>query len=379
MGKGVVPDSSPLNVSSARSVALRHADVILLLGARLNWILHFGEAPRYRADVKLIQVDVSPEELGRENSRGEVGISLWGDVGNVVEEIGRELGSWKSFSAASFVAAGGPDLKEHEYLALLSKTSLRNVQVSRMKSNTPTVEGQALTYERAYHVMRTVLDGLSPPETGGIVYVSEGANTMDISRSMFPLEVPRHRLDAGTWGTMGVGMGYAIAAWAAHNLPPLDDGGKRKKIIALEGDSAFGFSGLEIETMARHAMDIVIVIMNNSGIYKGDAHDRDTWAKLQAQTVANGTGALDSSTKRKGLRSTSLLHETRYEKMADMVGGRGWLVRTEKELATATREAFLEKEKVCVLNVIIDPGLNSAAQFGWFEKTEKDGGGSSKL
>jgi 2-hydroxyacyl-CoA lyase 1 len=105
---------------------------------------------------------------------------------------------------------------------------------------------------------------------------------------------------------------------------------------------------------------------------------------MQKQTTANDTKADipegNAAKARKGLRSTSLLYETRYEKMADMVGGRGWFIRTEAELAEATRAAFLEREKVCVLNVIIDPGLNSAAQFGWMDQQEKHaGGGESKL
>jgi 2-hydroxyacyl-CoA lyase 1 len=169
---------------------------------------------------------------------------------------------------------------------------------------------------------------------------------------------------------MGVGLGYAIAAWAAYNLPT-----RRKRIIALEGDSALGFSGMEIETMARHRMDIVVVVMNNSGIYKGDASDASTWREMQNRTALNDTKTADSKA-RKGLRSTSLLHETGYEHLAQMVGGRGFLVRNEQELESATREALLEKEKVpCVLNVIIDPGLNMAAGFAWMETKEKHGGG----
>ncbi|KAJ9615835.1 hypothetical protein H2200_001912 [Cladophialophora chaetospira] len=378
MGKGIVPDSHPLNTSSARSAALKHADVILLLGARLNWILHFGEAPKYRPDVKIIQVDISPEELGRVNSLGQPSLGIVGDIGIVVDQLHRELGQeWKAIPQGS-IRPSPSARSSSSYVSLLSAGAAKNEARSQFLANTPTASGAQLTYERTYHIIKSQLDALSPPEQGQVVYVSEGANTMDISRSCFPLELPRRRLDAGTWGTMGVGMGYAIAAWAAYNLPQ-----RRKKIVALEGDSAFGFSAMEIETMARHKMDVMIVVMNNSGIYKGDAVEGERWEELQRQTTRNDTsisGQAGSGKKvRKGLRSTSLLHETRYEKMADMVGGRGWLVRTEEELATATKEAFQEKAKVCVLNVIIDPGLNSAAQFGWMDQKEKHAGGESKL
>jgi 2-hydroxyacyl-CoA lyase 1 len=375
MGKGIIPDSHPLNTSSARSAALKSADVVVLLGARLNWILHFGEAPKYRPDVTIIQVDISPEELGRTNSMGQPSISIFGDIGVVADQLDRELGvSWKAFPQAS-IRHQPSSSKPSPYLSLLSSASSRNETSANRLAQTPTLPSAHLTYERAYHIIKSTLDTLSPPSSGSTVYVSEGANTMDISRSSFPLEHPRQRLDAGTYATMGVGLGYAIAAWAAYNLPQ-----RSKKIVALEGDSAFGFSGMEIETMARHEMDVLVVVMNNSGIYKGDARDEGAWRDMQGQTVRGETKlAQEVGGKKKGLRSTSLLYETRYELMAEMVGGRGWRVRTEKELAEATREAFLEKGKVCVLNILIDPGLESAAQFGWMESKEKhagDGGGS---
>lgn len=374
MGKGIVPDSHPLNTSSARSAALKHADVILLLGARLNWILHFGEAPKYRPDVKIIQVDISPEELGRANSLGQPALSIFGDIGLVVDQLRSELGrEWKAFPKATIRLVSGPQSPTPTYLSLLAASAAKNEQKSHLLATTPTPPKGALIYERAYHIIKSELHALSPPREGGVVYVSEGANTMDISRSSFPLEHPRQRLDAGTWGTMGVGLGYAIASWAAYNLPT-----RTKKIVALEGDSAFGFSGMEIETMARHKMDVLIILMNNSGIYKGDAPDEASWREMQRQTVHNDTAtvAAPPKGKRKGLRSGSLLYETRYEMLAEMVGGKGYLVRTEAELARATREAFQETNKVCILNVIIDPGLQRDGKFGWLESKEKHGGGA---
>jgi 2-hydroxyacyl-CoA lyase 1 len=369
MGKGIVPDSNPLNTSSARSAALKHADVILLLGGRLNWILHHGEAPKYRPDVKIIQVDISPDELGRVNSSGQPSLGILGDIDMVVKQIHVELGnSWRSFPSANIHGQSAT-----KYLSLMSLAASKNEARSLELAHTTINPDGQLTYERTYHIIKSQLDTLSPPSDGNVVYVSEGANTMDISRSYFPLEHPRTRLDAGSHGTMGVGLGYAIAAYAAHNMP-----NRTKKIVALEGDSAFGFSGMEIETMARHKMDVMIIVMNNSGIYKGDSGDKATWDRRQEETVADTTRTIEASDKsskaKKGLRSTSLLYETRYEKMAEMVRGRGWLVRTEGDLAQAVREAFLETEKVCLLNVIIDPGLNMAAQFGWMEAKEKHGG-----
>src|SRR5271155_2899085 len=101
MGKGIIPDSSPLSASSARSTALRSADVVLLLGARLNWILHFGAPPKFRKDVKIIQVDISAEELGRTNGIGEPALSIFGDIGVTVGQLSRELKGWKAFPVPS--------------------------------------------------------------------------------------------------------------------------------------------------------------------------------------------------------------------------------------------------------------------------------------
>lgn len=207
-----------------------------------------------------------------------------------------------------------------------------------------------MTYGRTFDVIKETLHRLSPPENGGIVYVSEGANTMDISRSVFPLEHPRLRLDAGTYATMGVGLGYAVAAHCAYNLPsPEGHSGphsSKKKIVCLEGDSAFGFSLAEVETMARYGMDILIFVVNNGGVYHGDSADSNTFLRKQRNTIEGREG---------GLRSSSLGWEVGYQKIADMCGGKGYLVRTPEELERATEEGFRARVPV-VVNVIIEAG-----------------------
>ena len=207
-----------------------------------------------------------------------------------------------------------------------------------------------MTYAKVFDVIKTTIHALSPPSAGEVVYVREGANTMDISRSIFNVEHPRLRLDAGTSATMGVGMGYAIAAHMAYNIPrPEGSAGpstKPKKIVCLEGDSAFGFSLAEVETMARYKMPILVFVINNSGVYHGDSADEKTWREKQALTIEGKDG---------GLRSSSLSWETGYEKVAEMCGGRGYVVRTPEELEKATREGF-ESDRVTVVNVIIEAG-----------------------
>ena len=217
------------------------------------------------------------------------------------------------------------------------------------------------------------------------MYVSEGANTMDISRSAFPLSKPRQRLDAGTYATMGVGMGYCVAAHAAYNWPE-----RTKKIVALEGDSAIGFSAMEIETMARQGMDVLIFVMNNSGVYHGDSESGEEWHRMRGQSLMGDT-VVDLADEevieerrttgrgnKKGLRSTSLWYETRYEMLAEMVGGKGYFVRTEEELETAAREGFLEREKVVLVNVVVEPGLGKTISFAWQQAKERHGGREDK-
>jgi 2-hydroxyacyl-CoA lyase 1 len=331
MGKGVVADSQPANVSSARSVALKMADVVLILGARLNWIFHYGEAPKWNPKANFIQVDISPEEMGR--NAADAKYSLLGDVGVVVAQLSRRLGTWEyNFSNSKYVES-------------LTVAKQKNEELAAIAAQDPSIP---LTYARAFDVVKSTLHTLSPPSDGGICYIAEGANTMDISRSIFPLEHPRLRLDAGTYATMGVGLPYAIAAWEAYNAPnPQASSGPkgRKKIIAIEGDSAFGFSGMEVETMARMGMDILVFVINNGGIYFGDSKTEEDWKEKQERTKRSEPG----------LRSWALGWEVKYQKLAEACGGLGFLVRTPEELERATIAGFNAKVPV-IVNVIIQSG-----------------------
>ncbi|RDW63802.1 hypothetical protein BP6252_11347 [Coleophoma cylindrospora] len=329
MGKGVLPDSHPLNVASARSAALKEADVVLILGARLNWILHYGEAPKWKSGAKLVQVDISAEEIGRNN--GDASAGIVGDINIVVAELLTILKAQEWIYASS-----------SPYHKIISVSKEKNEAKARVAAE---VRTEPMGYTQVFNIVKKTLNRLSSPEAGNIVYISEGANTMDISRSIFNLDHPRLRLDAGTHATMGVGLGYAIAAHAVYNPP--DSEASHKKIVCIEGDSAFGFSMAEVETMARYSMDCLIFVINNGGIYHGDSSDAESWLRLQQNTIKGGDG--------QGLRSTSLGWEVGYEKMAEICGGQGYIVHTQEELENATVEGFHSKVPV-VINVIIEAG-----------------------
>ncbi|RZF39810.1 hypothetical protein LSTR_LSTR000458 [Laodelphax striatellus] len=296
MGKGVVADSSPLSVASARTLALQKADVILLLGARLNWMLHFGRPPRYSADTFFIQVDICAEEL---NNSVKSGTAILADVGITAVELRRSLRAkgWSTNKSPTY----------NSWWSSLRKKCESNQQIIKAMSldtSTP------LNYYTVFHHVQ-----LSIPSD--CIIVSEGANTMDIGRTILSNNLPRHRLDAGTFGTMGVGLGFAIAAalWCQNNAP-------QKRVLCVEGDSAFGFSGMEIETMFRYKLPVIILIVNNNGIYSGV--DSETW-----NSIANSENL-----------PSILSPSVHYEKMIEMFGGKGFFVTTVPHLTSVIKEAF---------------------------------------
>ena len=310
MGKGVVSDDHPLSVAASRTYALQNADLVMLLGARLNWILHFGLPPRYRKDLRVVQLDVSAEEIGT-NVPAEV--ALVGDGQAIVGQINRALDAspWQYPVETTWRTGLEQAAKENEELT------------AQMMAD----DSVPMNYQR---VLKDVRDTL-PADT---VIVSEGANTMDIGRTILPNSAPRTRLDAGTYGTMGVGMGFAIAASVVN---------PGKRIVAVEGDSAFGFSGMEVETMCRHKLPITTVIINNNGIGGGVSELKPD--------VAPPPGVL--------------LPGARYEKVIEAFGGRGFYVTEPSELLPALQAAN-SGDGPAIVHITINPRAQRKPQkFNW--------------
>lgn len=318
-GKGIVSDDHELSVASARSVALREADVILLVGARLNWILHHGRPPRFNKDVKILQVDIVPEQI-HENKPASV--AMVGDVGKTIAFMREKLGSWK-FNSSS------------KWAKLLAENAEKNKKVV---SNLANDHSLPLNYYAAYSPIRDFLC------SNDVIVISEGANTMDIGRTMMPSLLPRRRLDAGTFGTMGVGLGYAIAAalYARDNLPDT-------KVLAVLGDSAFGFSGMELETITRYRLPVVVVVVNNSGIYNSGGISAEDFANVNRDRTLR-------------LPVLSLCPECRYDKMCEALGGSGFCVRSVPEIQSALQEAFKNRDGPSLINIIIAPDSERKAQ-----------------
>ena len=296
--------------------------------------MHFGLPPKLAPEVSIAKIDLSAEELGRNltipgvapSAQGE-DLSIVGDCGVVLAQLMEELDSagWTP-----------PEADTNPWIKDLHLAGSRSMAKLAPKLSTPTSPGQKLTYHRTFHLLQKAFAELSSRGAGGAggaggegehwadscVFISEGANTMDISRSILPSSLPRQRLDAGTDAAMGVGLGYAIAAWCAYNLPangsstPVLGAPKRKKIIALEGDSAFGFSAMEIETMARYRMDIIIIVINNGGVYRGIEYSDTTGTHFPKWEE-------DPRRSQLTLPTTALSWHTDYAAMADGLGARG--------------------------------------------------------
>ncbi|KAK9828489.1 hypothetical protein WJX72_000277 [[Myrmecia] bisecta] len=314
MGRGVVPDSHPLNVNAARSLALAQADVALVFGARLNWQLHFGEPPKWNARVKFVLVDAAATERDIQKAA----LVLKGDAGAVACQLQEAFSQQGVHGPASWT-------QQLQQKAAASKAKLEQ----RLESDT-----FPLDYNTSMRVIRDAISAVTPAP----VVVAEGANTMDSARVILePVNEGRLRLDAGTWGTMGVGLGYAIAA---ANVRP------DRLVVAVEGDSAFGFSGMECETIARYQLPIVVIIFNNNGIYGGDRRE-DRLRQAAARGAQAGGFSQDPI-------PTAFVADSRYELIMEAFGGESFSVNSSSQLASACRIAFAAR-RPALINITIDP------------------------
>ncbi|XP_065202041.1 2-hydroxyacyl-CoA lyase 1 [Planococcus citri] len=329
MGKGVVSDNDPCCVAPARTVALQNADVIVLFGARLNWILHFGRPPRFRSDVFFVQVDLCAEEL---HNSIHSGVAVQADIGVAASLLSEELkkSRW-SYS------------NQTEWWSKLRESCAKNSKAVKVMIDD-------LSEPLNYYAALSCVQKNIPKNS---IIVSEGANTMDIGRTMLLNELPRHRLDAGTFGTMGVGLGYAIAAQLYCNKYE-----PKKRVICVEGDSAFGFSGMEIETMFRYKLPIIIIIVNNNGIYGG--LDPDTWEAVNNTPENTTTSPV-----------TALSPEIHYERMMNLFNKNGYCCRTISEVEQSIRKASQNTEEPSIINILINPYADRKPQnFAWLTESK---------
>ena len=299
MAKGLLPDDHPQSAAAARSYALAQADVVMLIGARLNWLLGHGRSPQWSPTSQFVQLDIAPTEM---DSNRAIAAPVVGDIAS-------------SVSALLAMVTPGQIRPRSSWLDGLAQRKKQNIErlAAHLAANPDPMD-----FYSALGAIKGVL--ADKPE---VYLVNEGANTLDIARNVIDMRKPRKRLDSGTWGVMGIGMGYAIGAAVVSGEP----------VVAIEGDSAFGFSGMEIETICRYHLPIVTVIFNNGGIYRGDD--------------VNRTGGADPA-------PTILMKQARYEKLIEAFGGVGYNALDPQGLAKALTDA-LASGKPALINCAIDP------------------------
>ena len=300
MAKGLLPDDHPQSAGAARSLVLKDADVVMLIGARLNWLLSHGKGKTWGEPgaKKFIQVDIEPREM---DSNVWIAAPVVGDIGSSLSEMNKAMGDKWAKPPVDWINA----IQERKDVNLSKMASkLMNNQVP-------------MDFHSALGALRTIVK-----QRPDAILVNEGANTLDFARSIIDVYKPRKRLDVGTWGIMGIGMGAAIAA-------AVETG---ERVLAVEGDSAFGFSGMEIETICRYNLPVCIVVFNNNGIYRG--------------TDVNPTGGAD-------VAPTVFVKDSRYDLMMQAFGGVGAYVTSADELTQAVNEA-MDSGKPTLVNAIID-------------------------
>jgi oxalyl-CoA decarboxylase len=303
MAKGLLPDTHPQCAGAARSTVLAQSDVVMLIGARLNWLLSHGKGKAWGTEPKkFIQVDIEPKEM---DSNVEIVAPVVGDIGSCVTAMLNAMGVNWSAPPADWIK---------------TVTSKRDENVAKMaprlmNNNVP------MDYHGALGVLKNVIK-----ERPDAILVNEGANTLDLARGIIDVYQPRKRIDVGTWGIMGIGMGYAIAAAVETGKP----------VLAVEGDSAFGFSGMEVETICRYKLPVCIVIFNNDGIYRGT--DVNNVSDDPATTV--------------------FVKGARYDKMMEAFGGVGVNATSPDELRRAVNEA-MDSGKPTLINAVLDPAAGS--------------------
>ncbi len=305
MAKGLLPDTHEQSAAAARSYVLPEADVVTLIGARLNWLLSHGKGKTWGGNStkewggqKFIQIDISPQEA---DSNVRIDAPVVGDIGSCVSAMLAGIDSnWPKPPA--------------DWLNAIAERKTKNVaKMGEALAKNPV----PMNFHSALSVVRDIVK--ANPDA---ILVNEGANALDFTRSIVDMYKPRKRLDVGTWGVMGIGMGFSVAAAVVSG----------EQVIAVEGDSAFGFSGMEVETICRYNLPVCVVILNNNGVYRGDE--------------VNTAGGRDPS-------PLVFVKGARYEKLMEAFGGVGVLATTPAELRNAMQEA-IRSRKPTLINAVID-------------------------
>lgn len=315
MAKGVLPDNGPLCAISCRSTIMEQADVVVLIGARLNWLLSRGKG-KWSPDTKFVQLDIDPEEI---DINRPIAAPVVGDLASSLDAILAALPQYKLSVDPQWVPS------------LQAESKAKNAKFAeRLTAAAPL---QPMNHWSALSAIKPVLE--SNPD---VILVNEGANTLDDTRDAVDMSLPRHRIDCATWAIMGMGMGSAVGAAVATG----------KSVVAVEGDSAFGFSGMDFSTICRFNLPVTVVILNNGGIYNG--------------VGVNMSGDGDPA-------PTTLNVNARYDKLGDAFGAKTYYVTTPGQLAETLKESIASKRPALIdVQLAADAGKESG-HIGYLNPT----------
>lgn len=300
MAKGLLPDDGPLSALACRSDIMAKADVVVIIGARLNWMLSFGRG-KWNSGIKFVQLDVEPQEI---DVNVPIAAPVVGDMGLALDALLEALKSRQMATDPSWLSSLQAEAK--------TKNAKLTSRLDAARANQPMDHWAALS------AIKPIIE--ANPD---IILINEGANTLDDARDAIDMALPRHRVDCATWAIMGMGIGSAIGAAVATG----------KSVVAIEGDSAFGFSGMDFATICRFGLPITVVVMNNGGIYNALGVNPSTDPAIKADPAP-----------------TTLDINARYDNIATAFGGKGYYVATPEELSQALTEAIGSKAPA-IINV----------------------------
>lgn len=307
MAKGLMPDDGPLSALPCRSTIMGKSDVVMVIGARLNWMLSFGRG-KWNPQMKFIQLDVEPQEM---DVNVPIAAPVVGDMGLALDAILKAMDGRQMSADPDWVTS------------LQTEAKAKGVKFAARLEDAKTAS--PMNHWTALGAIKPIIE--SNPD---VILVNEGANTLDDTRDAVNMSLPRHRVDCATWAIMGMGMGSMIGAAVATG----------KSVVAIEGDSAFGFSGMDFSTACRFRLPVTVVIFNNGGIYNG---------------IGVPMGKTDDPA------PTTLDIHARYDKLGDAFGAQTYYVQTPEELSKALTESIASK-KPCLIDVQL--GADSGKESG---------------
>lgn len=319
MAKGIMPDNGPMSALACRSEIMEKADVVLIVGARLNWMLSFGKG-KWNPGIKFIQLDVEPQEI---DVNVPVAAPVVGDLCLSLDAILAGMEGKKMQAEPAWLAS------------LQAETKVKNAKFAERLATA--ASASPMNHWSALSAVKPILE--ANPD---IILVNEGANTLDDTRDSIDMSLPRHRVDCATWAIMGMGMGSAIGAAVATG----------KSVVAIEGDSAFGFSGMDFATICRFRLPVTVVVFNNGGIYNNIGVNPSTDPAIEHDPAP-----------------TTLDLAARYDKMGEVFGAANYYVTTPDELSAALREAIASKAPAIIDVQLAGDAGKESGHIGYLNPT----------